>query len=110
MFEPKKCPVCEGSGIVPYNFYKDKDSIGFNEKCRTCNGTGILWINENIYTQYQYIPPIIDDTSTQYDPSFVPYYNKPYNPCEKCPVRLSPNFDGVCHCTLPYMINPPIIW
>ena len=115
MFEPKKCPVCEGCGTVPYDFYKDqpRKSIvtpGSREQCRTCNGGGVLWINESIYPLYQYVPPIIDDTSTQYapyDPSSAPYYN---NPCENCPVRLSPTFNGVCHCTLPYMINPPIIW
>jgi DnaJ-class molecular chaperone len=47
MSEWQKCPVCEGSGQVPYGFY---DSTGYdggatyfpNEICRTCQGKGII--------------------------------------------------------------------
>ena len=43
MVEVHKCPVCSGSGEVPYNFYNNANGIGIVEKCRTCNGSGILW-------------------------------------------------------------------
>ncbi len=95
MSEPKKCPVCEGSGIVPYNFYKDKDSVGFNEKCRTCNGIGILWTKE--WREYTYPPIQVNET-------------KSYDPCENCPTRLSPTFNGICNCSLPYIVNTLIRW
>jgi hypothetical protein len=43
---PFLCPVCEGRGIVPYNFY----SVEYETKssitpvaCRTCGGEGIVW-------------------------------------------------------------------
>jgi len=45
--KPHKCPVCEGSGIVPSGFYlKTGDSWTSNttsEKCRACDGKGIIW-------------------------------------------------------------------
>lgn len=47
---PKKCPVCDGKGIVPngfYNFNINYTAISTSpEKCRTCDGKGILWHNE----------------------------------------------------------------
>lgn len=81
MAEPKKCPVCVGRGNVPYNFYenKDIDLKIINEKCKTCDGTGIVWdfaLGYNIYT------PIIDSNE------------KPFNPCDNCLIK------GICHCTL----------
>ncbi len=87
MAEPKKCPVCDGIGKVPYNFYKDKeqDLKIFTEKCRICDGTGILW-DYNTLTSY----PVMEDyVQTMVD-----------NPCEKCPVRTTPGWNGICHCTL----------
>lgn len=39
MSEWQRCPVCEGRGVVPVNFYGDKSmssSIEINERCRTC--------------------------------------------------------------------------
>ena len=50
---PYKCPICEGRGLVPNSFY----SVGVNyyvsssvtpEKCKSCNGTGIVWSNNSI--------------------------------------------------------------
>ncbi len=38
-----KCPVCEGSGKVPFNFYRDKTGTGLTEDCRSCKGGGIIW-------------------------------------------------------------------
>ncbi len=96
MSEPKKCPICEGRGVVEFNFYNDKVGIGITpEECRTCEGIGILWANE-----------LVEDASTSYPP----IYDNNSDPCENCSVRLSPTFGGVCYCTLPYIINPLIRW
>lgn len=44
---PYVCPVCQGRGIVPYGFYSTGESStsssAADEKCRSCNGNGILW-------------------------------------------------------------------
>ena len=54
MSRPYKCPICEGRGLVPNGFYS---AIGVDycvysnvnpEKCRSCNGTGIIWSNNSI--------------------------------------------------------------
>lgn len=46
--KPYKCPVCNGKGIVPTGFYNSLSgyyisSTTVSEKCRSCNGTGIIW-------------------------------------------------------------------
>lgn len=45
--DPKVCPVCNGTGEVPANFYsKWKYQIKAGRpviECRTCNGKGIVW-------------------------------------------------------------------
>ena len=45
-----KCPVCDGRGYVPNNFYNVTPNIeNYNtnstsmEICRSCKGTGIVW-------------------------------------------------------------------
>jgi DnaJ-class molecular chaperone len=42
---PHKCPVCEGRGKVPYNFYdlRGTTTACSEEVCKSCWGTGILW-------------------------------------------------------------------
>ncbi len=43
--KPHVCPICDGRGYLPSNFY-NKSSALYNSagaKCRTCNGTGIVW-------------------------------------------------------------------
>lgn len=54
MSMPYKCPICEGRGLVPNRFYS---AIGVDhyvstnvnpEKCKSCNGTGIVWSNNSI--------------------------------------------------------------
>lgn len=44
---PHRCPICEGSEIVPHGFYNQTSgrwsSSGTTEKCRTCMGIGIVW-------------------------------------------------------------------
>ncbi len=82
MSEPKKCPICEGRGIVEFNFYNDKTGIGITpEECRTCEGIGILW--DSTSEEYNYYPLIHDNPS------------KTGDPCENCPVRHNPNWGGV---------------
>ena len=45
---PYRCPICSGNGLVAQGFYSQvtgqwsSATIEF-EKCRTCNGTGIVW-------------------------------------------------------------------
>lgn len=44
MKRPFKCPVCNGSTIVPGGFYSGNTSgtCSFTEKCQTCDN-GIVW-------------------------------------------------------------------
>jgi len=45
------CPVCCGRGLVPVDFYLSQTnefrSITGDEQCRSCNGTGIIWHEDN---------------------------------------------------------------
>ena len=48
MNKPYRCPICNGTGLVPGGFYQS--AIGGTaissvsaEKCRQCNGGGIIW-------------------------------------------------------------------
>jgi len=44
---PYTCPVCQGRGLVPIGFYNPGNetlsSSTMPERCRSCNGTGVLW-------------------------------------------------------------------
>jgi len=45
---PHRCPICNGNGLVPNGFYNQTSgywsTTSLNaEKCRTCNGTGVIW-------------------------------------------------------------------
>ena len=42
---PHKCPVCEGRGNVPCNFYTRADtaSSAANIVCNSCAGVGIIY-------------------------------------------------------------------
>ena len=49
---PHKCPICNGNGLVPNGFYRQTSgswstSDATPEKCRTCQGTGIVWEADN---------------------------------------------------------------
>ena len=43
--KPYKCPVCEGRGVVPPNFYSGLGYVGdtTNITCQACQGKGIVW-------------------------------------------------------------------
>lgn len=48
---PYRCPICGGNGLVPDGFYATVTGHWSTtdytpEKCRSCNGTGIVWNNE----------------------------------------------------------------
>ena len=45
MSEAQLCPVCQGRGFVPPNFYNpfDASTTDSQETCRTCKGDGVLW-------------------------------------------------------------------
>ena len=45
---PHRCPVCNGSGLVPNGFYMQTSSHWSTssitpEICRSCGGTGVVW-------------------------------------------------------------------
>lgn len=42
---PFRCPVCNGSGTVPCNFYTQSDTTNMASpvQCKSCSGTGIVW-------------------------------------------------------------------
>lgn len=45
---PYRCPICGGNGLVPDGFYATvtghwSTTDCTSEKCRSCNGTGIVW-------------------------------------------------------------------
>ena len=51
--EPFKCPICEGRGSLPNNFYMQGGSGGTNNvQCRSCKGEGVLWA-DNTPPRYQ---------------------------------------------------------
>lgn len=45
--KPYKCPICNGTGIVPGGFYFSVNgystSTNTTEMCRQCQGIGIIW-------------------------------------------------------------------
>ena len=41
---PHKCPVCNGKGAVPCNFYMGTQTTNAGDiPCRACGGSGVLW-------------------------------------------------------------------
>lgn len=46
MNKPHLCPVCQGRGTVPANFYNPElntNTSAAYEKCRSCIGAGYIW-------------------------------------------------------------------
>jgi len=52
MSTPHRCPVCEGTGLVPVGFYRAIGTPDYTtsnaapEQCRSCGGQGIVWADE----------------------------------------------------------------
>lgn len=60
--KPFTCPVCTGTGALPFNFYGETGYYNFGEgtsgtiswttstgaktTCRSCNGKGLVWRDE----------------------------------------------------------------
>ncbi len=44
---PKKCPVCDGKGLLPHSFYSTHNQGSTSNisdiQCKSCNGTGIVY-------------------------------------------------------------------
>lgn len=60
---PFKCPVCGGNGILSHGFYDVPIGQEFMSTdcspitCRTCNGVGIIWSDEEENNEEtQFIP------------------------------------------------------
>lgn len=45
--KPYRCPICNGTGIVPGGFYFSVNgysaSTNTTEMCRQCQGSGLVW-------------------------------------------------------------------
>lgn|SRR4030067_1939916 len=108
MSTPHMCVICFGKGKVIKGFYDNMQdtstsaSLLETELCRTCGGKGIVWDNVS-NTPYYPLPnlPERDNNLPTKD------YNR-YNPCDNCPVRKSPNWNGICHCAIPSLYGNPI--
>jgi len=53
MSECQRCPVCNGNGLVDNGFYRQTSGTWTTtntapEKCKSCNGQGIVWMSEEI--------------------------------------------------------------
>lgn len=47
--KPYACPVCNGSGQVPYSLYYIRSvTAPIEVTCRSCNGQGIIWKSKQI--------------------------------------------------------------
>ena len=102
------CPICSGRCKVIKGFYDNvqndlmtSTTLLETEECRTCKGLGIVWDNAPNIPYYP-VPnlPIRENN--------LPIRDIPYNPCDTCPVRKSPNWGGVCFCALPHIYNSTI--
>lgn len=62
-----KCPVCEGRGSVPHNFYTggEQNNTG-TVMCNTCRGSGMVILESNPVVIPAYVPPYYHYPS--YDP------------------------------------------
>jgi len=55
---PYRCPVCSGTGVVPYGFYNQTSGTWTGsgtgtEPCRSCAGTGIIYGEETNDVNYE---------------------------------------------------------
>ncbi len=58
--QPYRCPVCDGAGVVHATLYGGVElGTASTEPCRSCTGTGIVWLQQ---------PPQINVPSVWVDP------------------------------------------
>lgn len=50
-----KCPVCEGRGVVPADFYTPGGNTINTSPCvcRSCNGKGVIWYTETSNSEFE---------------------------------------------------------
>lgn len=57
-----KCPVCQGTGLVPNGFYSNPGMPTYSststspETCKSCNGTGIVYDFDGLNKNNQISP------------------------------------------------------
>ncbi len=55
MIFTQKCPICEGHGLVEAGFYQHSAGSEYmtsncaEETCRSCSGTGIIYVEQADY-------------------------------------------------------------
>jgi uncharacterized cupin superfamily protein len=54
---PFKCPICGGNGLVPHGFYNQTGGQWSStdttpETCRSCNGSGIVYVEQDNKLEY----------------------------------------------------------
>jgi len=70
MATPHRCPVCNGTGLVPPNFYGGYEFVstwnGFMAPCRTCQN-GVVWEPESkpTVTISVYPPDLLPDPNME---------------------------------------------
>ncbi len=77
------CPVCDGCGINEAGFYPDVDENKGPQKCRACEGRGIILVPETDTTYVPYYPPVepaIPYPYPPWEPSPTPWIPSPYYP------------------------------
>lgn len=73
MRTPHKCPVCNGSTVVPLGFYHRSFELEFTEKCKTCKD-GIIWDDEEEKKEIK--EEVKKDVNFWINPSLVDELNK----------------------------------
>lgn len=78
---PHKCPVCCGSGRVRLGFYsipigEASGTIPETEKCRTCDGSGVVWSGSSPepepFYPWRVYPPVVTPPPWQ-APTVMPF-------------------------------------
>lgn len=107
----EKCPVCEGKGVLPPNFYQLSNVVSANADpitCRSCDGKGYIIISSN-YHDVEYTSNLDD---TKYCGSCnktdgLCYYTNP--PKVKCMLSGKfRNYDDTCEYSNIKLSNIPI--
>ena len=57
MATPHRCPICNGTGTVPADFYGEPGTSLERVCCRGCYGSGIVWDYSVPYSVPDYFPP-----------------------------------------------------